>query len=64
MVYKFFDKKSSNTHKGILVNSYVVSENKELAEKLHKPIIREFEIEKYTHLLNTISGVLISRACN
>ena len=39
MVYKFFNKKASNTNKGRGINS----ENKELAEELHKSIIRKFE---------------------
>ena len=33
--------------------------NKELAEELHKPIVRKFEKKKYTHILQIISGPLI-----
>ena len=33
--------------------------DQQLAEELHKPIIRKFENEKYTHLLLKISGVII-----
>ena len=33
--------------------------NKVLAKELHKPIIRKFNKEKYTHLLLTIFGVQI-----
>ena len=38
MVYKFFDKKSKGS--GIAIK--VVSQNQQLAEELHKPIIRKF----------------------
>ena len=31
----------------------------ELAKKIHKPIIRKFKKEKYTHLLKLIFKVLI-----
>ena len=37
-VYKFFDKETSG---GALKNEII--SNKELAEELHKPIIRKFE---------------------
>ena len=41
MVYKFFDKKSAgtSTHTGTGNNF----ENQQLAEQLHKPIIRKFK---------------------
>ena len=42
MVYKFSDKKTSDTNKATRSNS----KNKELAEELHKPIIRKFEKRK------------------
>ena len=38
MVYKFFDKKSAG--RGVANNE--IKQNLELAEKLHKPIIRNF----------------------
>ena len=38
--------------------------NKVLAKELHKPIIRKFNKEKYTHLLLTIFGVQILQICN
>ena len=41
MVYKVFDKKTSNRNKETGINSDVVFENKQLAKKLHKPIIRK-----------------------
>ena len=37
MVYKFFDKKTS----GRRIKNRIIS-NKELAEELHKPILRKF----------------------
>ena len=52
MVYKFFDEKSSG--------SCIVNEpNYQLANELHKPIIRRFKKEKFIHLLEAIFGVLI-----
>ena len=50
LVYKYFDKKNSNTNKGTKTNS----ENKELAEELHKPIIRKFKkLKVYSSLIDT-----------
>ena len=52
MVYKFFDKKSKRI--GIANEpSY------QLANELHKPIIRNFKKEKFIHRLETIFRVLI-----
>ena len=52
MVYKFFDKKSSG--------SGIANEpNYQLANELHKPIIRKCKKEKFIHRLETIFGVLI-----
>ena len=49
MVYKFFDKKS--------IESGISNEpNYQLAEELHKPIIRKFKKEKFIHHLETIFG--------
>ena len=42
MVYKFFDKKTSNTS----IRTGNNSQNKELAEKLRKPITKKFEKQK------------------
>ena len=39
IVYKFFDKKSKG---GGIVNTKITPQNKQLAEELHKPIIRKF----------------------
>ena len=53
MVYKFFDKKSKGS--GIVTNK----PNYQLANELHKPIIRKFEKERFIHHLEIIFGVLI-----
>ena len=53
MVYTFFDKNSEGS--GIVNNK----ENIQLAEKLHKPIIREFDKKKCILHLEIIFGVLI-----
>ena len=45
MVYKFFDKKSKGS--GVKhVNTKLATQNQQLAEELHKPIIRKFEKRK------------------
>ena len=45
MVYKFFDKKSKRS--GVKhVNTKLTPQNQQLAEELHKPIIRKFEKRK------------------
>ena len=45
MVYTFFDKKSKGN--GVKhVNSKLTPQNQQLAEELHKPIIKKFEIRK------------------
>ena len=41
--YKCFDEKTSDANKGTGTNSQVAAENKKLAEKLQKPIIRKLE---------------------
>ena len=43
MVYKFFDKKSKGSG---VVNIKLTPQNQQLAEELHKPIIRKFEKRK------------------
>ena len=58
MVYKCFDKKSSGSvakH----VKTKLTPQNQQLAEELHKPIIRNFEKERYKQHLKIIFGVLI-----
>ena len=42
MVYKFFDKKSE----GSGVNTKLAPQNQQVAEELHKPIIKKFEKRK------------------
>ena len=43
MVYEFFDKKTSDVNTpGDPVKSEIM-QNQELAEELHKPVIREYE---------------------
>ena len=45
MVYKFFDKKSKGS--GVKhINTKLIPQNNQLADKLHKPIIRKFEKRK------------------
>ena len=55
MVYKFFDKKSAGS--GVANNE--IKQNLQLAEELHKPIIRNFKKEEFIQNLKTIFGVLI-----
>ena len=55
MVYKFFDKKSKG---GGIEPIY------QLANELHKPIIRKFKKENFILDLKIIFGVLISLMCN
>ena len=45
MVYKFFDKKSVGSD-AKHVNTKITPQNQQLAEELHKPIIRKFEKRK------------------
>ena len=45
MVYKFFDKKSAGSG-AKHVNTKITLQNQQLAEELHKPIIRKFEKRK------------------
>ena len=52
MVYMFFDKKS--TGRGIKNG---IKQNQQLANELHKPIIRKFKKEQFIHHLKTIFGV-------
>ena len=45
MVYKFFDKKSKGSG-AKYVNTKLIPQNEQLADELHKPIIRKFEKRK------------------
>ena len=66
MAYQFFDKKSAlpadKSVSGSSIKNKNIS-NKELAEKLHKPIIKKFNKRK-VQSPQTLSGVLISLICN
>ena len=53
MVYNFFYKKTA----GSGVKS--MPQNEQLAEELHKPIIKKFKKEKCIHNLKTVFGVLM-----
>ena len=52
VVYKFFDKTSSGS-------DVTTEPNYQLANELHRQIIRKFKMEKFIHPLDTIFGVLI-----
>ena len=54
MIYNFFDKKSKD---GSVNNE--IKQNEQLAEELHKPIIKKLKREEFVLHLNTIFGVLI-----
>ena len=58
MVYKFFDKTS-----GSGVNNEI-KQNQQLAEELHKTIIRKDKKEEFILHLKTILWVLIWLICN
>ena len=45
MVYKFFDKKSIGSG-AKHVNTKITPQNQQLADELHKPIIKKFEKRK------------------
>ena len=56
MVYNFFDKKSGEG---------AIKSNQQLADELHKPIIRKFQRRKEILLLEIlVSGVLIWPICS
>ena len=65
MVYKFFDSKVASPDKNTVgsgekhVNTKITPQNEQLAEELHKPIIRNSKKEKYIKHLKIIFGVLI-----
>ena len=57
MVYKSFNKMSSNKQKGTGINSDVISENTQIVEKSYKPIIRKFEKRNvYSYFIDNIWG--------
>ena len=67
MVYKFFDKWSTgsdifnnnNNNNNITNNNNDTKQNLELAQEIHKPIIRKFKKEKFILDLKIIFEVLI-----
>ena len=62
MVYKFFDKKTKCS--GITLANKSIPQNEQLAEELHKPVIRKFKKGKYIQHSKTIFGLQISQICN
>ena len=59
MVYKCFDEKTSG---GAVKREIML--NEQLAQELHKPIIRKFEKQKVHPFLKTMLGALVFRICN
>ena len=61
MVYKFFDKKSQGRGRPLFSALQLASnkENIQLADELHKPIIRKLKKRGCIRHLETISGALI-----
>ena len=57
MVYKFFDEKTKCS--GVTVANKSVPQNDQLAEELHKPIIRKFKKGEYIQHSKTIFGLQI-----
>ena len=60
IVSKCFDKKST----GSGIKNEIKQNQQQLAEELHKPIIRKLKKKKYIHYLKTIFVVLILQICN
>ena len=61
MVYKFCDKKASATPASKFVGGAIENKivwNKELAEKIHKQLLKNLKIEKYSNLLKKMFEVL------
>ena len=58
MVYTFFGKKSAGSG-AKHVNTKITPQNQQLAEELHKPIIKILKKERDTQHLKIIFGVLI-----
>ena len=57
MVYNFFDKKSKGS--GLKENQGNFLQNSQLANELHKPIIRKFRKRKFYSSFKKIFGVLL-----
>ena len=63
MVYIFFDKNSAGSSVTMSANNKI-KQNLQLAEELHKPIMRNLKKEQIILDLETIFGVLIYPICN
>ena len=63
MFYRFFDKNSASladkSGEGSGVNTKLTPQNRQLAEELHKPIIKKFEKRKVYATFKDNIGVLI-----
>ena len=59
MVYKSFVKKSSSSDA-----NNEIKQNHQLAEELHKPVIKTLEKEQFILHLKTVFEVLIQLICN
>ena len=57
MFYNFFDKKNKGS--SVTPANKFIPQNEQLAEELHKPIIRKLEKEKYIQHSKTIFGLQI-----
>ena len=67
MVYKFFNKKTSDASASKFAGSGIkneIKQNQQLANELHKPIIKNFKKEEFILYLNIIFGVLILQICS
>ena len=62
MDYNFFHKKSANS--GVATFTNKSARHKQLAEDIHKPIIRNLEKKQFILDLKIIFGVLILHTCN
>ena len=62
MVYKFFDKKTKGS--GLTLANKSIPQNEQLAEELHKPIIRKFKKGEYIQHSKKLSGLQIWQICN
>ena len=66
MVYKLFDKNTKGIGVTLANKSAVksISQNEQLAEELHKPIIKKLKKGKYIQHLETIFGLQIWQICS
>ena len=66
MVYKLFDKNTKGIGVTLANKSTVksISQNEQLAEELHKPIIKKLKKGKYIQHLETIFELQIWQICS